>query len=83
MFTQRAIFSSIAYNIKEEETMETVVVRSMCDQCHSACGVLAHVQGGKVVKVEGDPNHPESRGFICMRRSGERARHVPAAFAQA
>ena len=47
--------------------METVVVRSMCDQCHSACGVLAHVQGGKVVKVEGDPNHPESRGFICVK----------------
>lgn len=46
--------------------METVV-RSICDACHSACGLLAHVKDGKVVKVTGDPDHPESRGWICVK----------------
>ncbi len=35
--------------------------------CHGNCGILAHVRDGKVVKVEGDPDHPWSQGRICPR----------------
>ncbi|MDJ0766110.1 MAG: molybdopterin-dependent oxidoreductase [Myxococcota bacterium] len=35
--------------------------------CHGTCGVLAHVQDGKLVKVEGDPQHPWNQGRLCAR----------------
>lgn len=41
--------------------------RSYCGLCHPRCGTLLHIQDGRAVKVEGDPNHPISRGRICQR----------------
>ncbi len=41
------------------------VVRTICDSCMCQCGALAHVRDGKVIKLEGDPNHPLNRGFLC------------------
>jgi anaerobic selenocysteine-containing dehydrogenase len=35
--------------------------------CHGTCGVLAHVRNGKLVKIEGDPDHPWNRGRVCAR----------------
>ena len=35
--------------------------------CHGGCGVLAHVEDGKLVKIEGDPDHPMNRGRLCSR----------------
>ncbi len=43
------------------------VVRSICQACHCECGVLVHVRDGRVIKVEGDPEHPMNRGFICVK----------------
>ena len=42
-------------------------LRTACRQCHGGCGVIAHVQDGKVVKVEGDPESPISRGTMCSK----------------
>jgi anaerobic selenocysteine-containing dehydrogenase len=35
--------------------------------CHGTCGVLAHIKNGKLVKIEGDPDHPWSQGRLCAR----------------
>ncbi len=35
--------------------------------CHGGCGVLAHVRDGKVIKIEGDPDHPWNQGRLCSR----------------
>ena len=42
-------------------------VRTTCRSCHGGCGVIAHVQDGKVIKVEGDPESPISRGTLCSK----------------
>jgi len=42
-------------------------IRTACRQCHGGCGVIAHVQNGKVTKVEGDPESPISRGTLCSK----------------
>lgn len=46
---------------------EVKKIRTVCRSCHGACGVIAHVKDGKVVKVEGDPNHPISHGTMCAK----------------
>jgi len=46
---------------------EEKVVRTVCKDCHVACGVLAHVKDGKLIKVEGDPDHPLNQGIMCPK----------------
>ncbi len=35
--------------------------------CPDACGLLIHVEDGKVVKCTGDPDHPVTQGVICAK----------------
>ena len=46
--------------------METIV-RSVCQACHCECGVLVHVNDGRVTKIIGDPENLMNRGFICVK----------------
>ena len=43
------------------------IVRTVCQGCHQECGVLVHLENGVVVRIAGDPNHPASKGFICVK----------------
>ena len=43
------------------------VVRSHCRICHGGCGVLVHVKDGRVIRIEGDPESPISRGTLCPK----------------
>lgn len=43
------------------------IKKSICFFCQGTCGVLVHVKNGKIIKVEGNPQHPMSRGFVCER----------------
>ncbi len=45
----------------------TKVVRSVCLGSISSCGAIYHVEDNRIVKVEGDPEHPLTRGFICPK----------------
>ena len=44
-------------------------VQTMCPMnCHpTLCGMRATVADGALVAIEGDPDNPDSRGFLCMR----------------
>jgi len=46
------------------------VVASFCELCFWKCGILAHVAGGRVTKIRGNPKHPLSRGRLCPRGAG-------------
>ena len=36
--------------------------------CHpTLCGMLVEVEDDRVVRVSGDPDNPDSRGFLCVR----------------
>lgn len=43
----------------------TTVLKSVCRSCHGGCGVLMHVQDGRLVKVEGDRDAPLNHGRLC------------------
>jgi len=36
-----------------------------CRECATACGVMAEVRDGRPIKLDGNPDHPMSRGAIC------------------
>ena len=45
-------------------------VKTTCNRdCPDACGIVATVEQGRVVKLQGDPEHPVTRGFLCYRTS--------------
>jgi anaerobic selenocysteine-containing dehydrogenase len=52
------------------DTSSERVVRTTCNRdCPDACGIVATVAGGRVVRIQGDPEHPVTRGFLCYRTS--------------
>jgi thiosulfate reductase / polysulfide reductase chain A len=42
-------------------------VPTTCEMCFWRCGVVAKVVDGEVVKLEGNPLHPQSKGKLCAR----------------
>lgn len=45
-----------------------MIVKTYCARMdHGGCGILAHVENGRITKVEGDPDSPLSRGTICAK----------------
>jgi anaerobic selenocysteine-containing dehydrogenase len=44
--------------------------KTICNRdCPDACGIVATIEDGRVVRLGGDPDHPITRGFLCHRTS--------------
>lgn len=41
--------------------------KTTCGICHNGCGIIAHVDRGRVVKIEGDREHPLNKGTLCPK----------------
>jgi formate dehydrogenase major subunit len=55
---------------------QTTAVRNTCTYCSVGCGLIIHSTGdgsknvkARVVHIEGDPDHPVSRGSLCPKGS--------------
>jgi len=45
-----------------------MIVRTFCARMdHGGCGILAHVENGKIIRIEGDPDSPLNRGTLCAK----------------
>ncbi|MBW2609302.1 MAG: molybdopterin-dependent oxidoreductase [Deltaproteobacteria bacterium] len=49
------------------KTNKKQVIQSSCSLCHTGCGVLVHLEKGKVIKIEGNPDSPVNRGILCSK----------------
>jgi formate dehydrogenase major subunit len=50
-------------------TQETA---SICPYCAVGCGMIVGTANGKVVNIEGDPDHPINGGALCSKGSSMR-----------
>jgi anaerobic selenocysteine-containing dehydrogenase len=48
-------------------TMKQIVKAACPHDCPDACGVLITVQDGRATRIQGDPEHPVTRGFLCAK----------------
>ena len=55
------------------------VVRTACNRdCPDACSILVTVDQGRATKLQGDPDDPVTRGFLCERTAKFLARQYSA-----
>jgi anaerobic selenocysteine-containing dehydrogenase len=47
--------------------MKKLVHAACPHDCPDACGVLITVEDGRATKIQGDPEHPVTRGFLCAK----------------
>src|SRR5687767_13200922 len=44
------------------------IVRGACPHdCPDTCATLVTVEGGRAVRIQGDPDHPFTQGFLCAK----------------
>ncbi len=51
--------------IKRRDLHEVKMVNTVCNMCTNHCGINLYVQDGKVVNVDGLPEHPLHR--LCVK----------------
>jgi formate dehydrogenase major subunit len=47
----------------------TKETNTICPYCAVGCGMIVGSANGKVVNIEGDPDHPINRGSLCSKGS--------------
>lgn len=62
---------------RDYKLLRTLETRNTCTYCAVGCGMLLYSLGdgamnsrGKLIHIEGDPDHPVSRGALCPKGAG-------------
>lgn len=42
---------------------------TICPYCAVGCGLIVHTSNGRIVNIEGDPDHPINQGALCSKGS--------------
>lgn len=51
----------------KDSTSDLVKMKTSCHGCIQMCPAIAYLKDGVVVKLEGDPDAPVSRGSLCIK----------------
>ncbi len=59
--------TAVPYLVRPEEVTPGTPYwyASVCGGCPAGCGILAKARDGRPIKLEGNPEHPVSRGGLC------------------
>jgi formate dehydrogenase major subunit len=49
------------------KTANAKKLNTVCCFCSCGCGMIASVKNGKLLGLEGDPNHPINQGALCSK----------------
>ena len=63
--------------VREFKLLRTTETRNTCPYCSVGCGVILYSLGdkaknvkGRIIHIEGDPDHPVNRGTLCPKGAG-------------
>ncbi len=56
-----------AAEIPEIKTVQTTESTTICPFCGVGCGLIVSAREGKVINIEGDPDHPINEGSLCSK----------------
>ena len=59
----------VPYNKKPEELTlgNPLYYASTCNACEHSCGIIVKTREGRPIKIDGNPDHPVSKGKLCSR----------------
>jgi formate dehydrogenase major subunit len=52
---------------REMRLQGATATTSICPYCAVGCGMLVYQKDGRVIQVEGDPEHPVNKGALCPK----------------
>lgn len=66
---ERETHRLVPYLLPDDEIVPGVAnwYATVCGECDAGCGLLVRVMEGRAKKIEGNPDHPLSRGKHCAR----------------
>jgi formate dehydrogenase major subunit len=69
--------TALAQAVRPYKLSRTTETRNTCPYCSVSCGILMYSLGDKsknakaeIIHIEGDPDHPVSRGTLCPKGAG-------------
>lgn len=68
--TSSAVFGGSKSGMAKVKPMKTVRAKestTICPYCGVGCGLIVSTQEGKIVNIEGDPDHPINEGSLCSK----------------
>ena len=55
------------FAVSRTSSKQLIPVPTTCRQCPAGCGVIAYLDGDRLVQIMGNSNHPNNRGRICAK----------------
>ena len=62
--------SAMASLPREEKLKGATVTTTICPYCAVGCGFRVYTKNGRVIHIEGDPDHPINEGRCCPKGAG-------------
>jgi formate dehydrogenase major subunit len=53
--------------VRESKIKGAKETRTVCPYCSVGCGIIVYTKDGKLVSIEGDPEHPINEGTLCPK----------------
>ena len=81
--TGAALVSSVMYEFagqspalavqtaQEWKLVDVKETSTICCYCSGGCGTIVSVRDGKLINIEGDPDHPINRGGLCSKGASQ------------
>jgi formate dehydrogenase major subunit len=67
--------SEVQAAAKSAKLSGTKEYTTACNFCSCGCGMVCHVRDGKLLNLEGDPDHVVNEGALCSKGAAMRATH--------
>jgi anaerobic selenocysteine-containing dehydrogenase len=65
--TGKAVRDKEITSVSRTSLKSLLPIPTTCEQCPAGCGVIAYLDGDKLVQILGNPNHPNNQGGICAK----------------